>query len=140
MPRASKRKLSQEIALEIDNEFVNLISTLNTTHETSEFLINFLTDEEKMMLSKRLMLHLMLEKHYSTSNIERILLMSRDTVGKHKKSWITGGLTYRQVLQKLIKKKNTKEALKKVESKLDYLKLKLKSSRRMKVEAKKLAR
>lgn len=131
MPRASKRKLNPDIELQINNEFINLISTLHTTHETYEFLINFLTPEEKVMLSKRLMLHIMLEKHYKTSNIQNVLLMSRDTIQHHKKSWLVGGLTYRQILKKLIKRANTRAVLKKVEGKISFLELSKKSKSKM---------
>ncbi len=136
MPRASKRKLSRELISEIDDEFINLISTLHTTNEIREFFSNFLTNEEKVMLSKRLMLHLMLEKRYKTSNIESILLISRDTVGKHKKSWIVGGITYRQVLRKLIGKATTRKIIAKIDSKLHYFDLAIKSRSNMQARAK----
>lgn len=136
MPRASKRQLSKDIIVEIDNEFVNLISSLRTSQEIQEFLNNFLTKEEKTMLSKRLMLHLMLEKRYRTNNIENILKISRDTVSKHKGSWIVGGITYKKVLRKLIGKANTRKIIKKIDSKLNYLDLAIKSRSNMQARAK----
>ena len=61
MPRASKRSVDKNLRIELQDNFAYLISSLHKSSDIQQFFETFLTDEEKTMLTKRLMLHLMLE-------------------------------------------------------------------------------
>ena len=59
MPRVSKRKVSKKLAVELENQFVDLISLLKSPKYIRSFFQQFLTKEEKLMVIKRLMLHIL---------------------------------------------------------------------------------
>ena len=60
MPRASRRPIKENVDEELRENFSSLISSLSDSGEIRKFFEDFLTHEEQVMLSKRLMLHLML--------------------------------------------------------------------------------
>ena len=84
MPRASKKQLSKNIYKELDDHFSSLISSLQSPNDIDGFFNDFLSAEEKTMLTKRLMLHLMLENGYQTPAIKAVLGMSFETIRVHK--------------------------------------------------------
>lgn len=114
MPRASKRKVEKELNLELELQFASLISELNYTKDIKEFFEHFLTREEKIMLMKRLMLHLMIELGYKTHEIGSVLKVSRETIRSHRQKWTVGGKEYREILAKLIKKNKGREVWQKI--------------------------
>ena len=104
MPRASRRPIDKNLDHELRENFASLISSLQNSYEIEGFLNDFLTKEEKIMLGKRLMLHLMLENNYPTSNIETSLKVSRETVRVHKNIWQNAGSIYKEIISKISKK------------------------------------
>jgi len=80
MPRISKYKLGKEELQTIQNHFSYLISSLTDSREIENFLDGFFTPEEKIMLSKRLALQMMLKKGYSPSVIQPALHISYESV------------------------------------------------------------
>lgn len=136
MPRASKRFLNKNVHRELQDHFAYLISSLQKSEDIERFFDEFLTREEKLMLSKRLMLHMMLENDYSISHIERVLKMSRETIRYHKHIWEKGGSIYRNIISKIVKRQKTKEFWKKVEEALKPVDLLMKSKTNMKARAK----
>lgn len=136
MPRASKRKLSKDLFFELENEFISLVSKLHNSSEIKNFLDTFLTKEEKIMLSKRLMMHVMLEKGHKSKDIETALLLSRETILKHKYVWLKSGLLYRNVLKKILSNNSTKKIFSKIEDVLYVFELMGGSKTNMKARAK----
>ena len=140
MPRASKKQLSKTIYEELDDHFSYLISSLQSPNDIDIFFNDFLSAEEKTMLTKRLMLHLMLESGYQTPAIKAVLGMSFETIRVHRNIWGKGGKTYKAMLQKLVKREKAKLFWKKVESILKPLNLALHAESDMKARAKLLNR
>lgn len=136
MPRASKRFISKSVNSELKEYFANLISSLNSSKEIEQFFNDFLTIEEKIMLSKRLMLHLMLENRYQNYQIEEVLKVSGETVRVHKNIWEKGGILYKKTIGKIAKKQKNKYFWRKVERILKPLELALESKTNMKSRAK----
>ncbi|HVF69900.1 MAG TPA: Trp family transcriptional regulator [Xanthomonadales bacterium] len=136
MPRASKRILNKNIYEELEDHFSFLISSLHSSQDIERFFSDFLTSEEKSMLTKRLMLHLMLENGYTVSHIKAVLNMSRETIRVHQHVWGKGGNTYKVMLQKIAHREKTKEFWKKVEQILRPFDLALQSKTNMKARAK----
>jgi len=115
MPRASEKNVNKDILEESQDNFALLISALNKEKDIQTFFENFLTKEEKTMLTKRLMLHLLLEKEYRVTEIASILGISRETIRVHKHVWSQRDETYKSLLRKIAKLKKTKAFWKKVE-------------------------
>lgn len=136
MPRASRKEVNRSLQIEMQDNFALLISSLSSSRDIQQFFQTFLTDEEKTMLTKRLMLHLMLENYYDPAEISTVLGFSRETVYKHKIIWITGGDVYKTVIKKIAGKTKTKDFWKKVEKFLRPLELALISKSNMRARAK----
>ncbi len=136
MPRTSRKKLNKELEEKLKEYFSFLISSLNSREEIEGFFEDFLTTEERRMLSKRLMLHLMLENNYRLVDISCALGISNETIRTHKNLWQRGGIIYKRIIQKLGKREITKKLWKKIEKILKPVDLFLQSKRDMKARAK----
>lgn len=136
MPRASRRLINKTINDELKEHFTSLISVLTNSKDIEEFFLDFLTDEEKKMLTKRLMLHLMIENGYRIFQIESVLGISRETIRVHKHIWSRGGETYRKLIGKIAKREKAKRFWEKVEKILKPIDLALKAKTNMKARAK----
>ena len=88
------------------------------------------------MLSKRLMLHLMLENGYDVVEISNVLSLSKETVYKHKMIAQGGDETYKIIISKIASRRNTKEFWKNVEKILRPAVLALDAKSNMKARAK----
>lgn len=125
---------------DVESNFAFLISSLRSSSDISLFFEDFLSDEEKTMLTKRLMLHMMLENGYQMSEIKSVLLMSFDTIRIHNHVWKKGGKTYRTILQKIAKREKAKEFWEKVEKVLKPFELAMTAKTNMGSRAKLLNR
>jgi uncharacterized protein YerC len=139
MPRASTRPVNENIKGELQDNFALLISSLTSPRDIQQFFETFLTSEEKTMLTKRLMLHLMLENRYTALEIAAVLGLSRDTVRIHKLVWISGGDVYKSIIAKLASKRKTSQFWKSVETILRPLEYALQAKSNMKARAKLLS-
>lgn len=136
MPRTSKRQLNQKVKIELQDNFAYLISSLNNSNDIQNFFKDFLTDEERMMLSKRLMVHLMLDRGYETQDICSAVGVSKEMVRIHKTNNHIGGPVYKKIISKLVQRKEIKEFWKKVEKSLKPLEYMLTAKTNMKSRAK----
>ena len=136
MPRTSRFRLEQKKFQEINSHLLLLISSLNKTDEIEGFLNGFLTKEEKTMLAKRLVLFMMLKRNYSPSVIQNTLHVSYETVRSYQNQLGSKGSDFQTIIDKLIKREETKELFQKIDEMLKPLKLALDSKRNMKSRAK----
>jgi uncharacterized protein YerC len=136
MPRASRKQVDKDTQEELRDNFAFLISALHKSKDIEQFFEDFLTREEKTMLAKRLMLHLMLENEYTALEIQAVLGMSRDTIRIHKDLWNRGGETHKEMIRKIAKREKTKEFWKKVEKILKPLEHALQAKTNMKARSK----
>lgn len=136
MPRVSRVPINKNLSKELEDHFATLISSLLDSAEIEHFFQEFLTREEKIMLLKRLMLHLMLENGYKVSEIKSMLGMSKETIRVHKNLWIRGGNIYKNIISKLARKEKTKRFWQKVEKILTPVNLALRAKTDMRARAK----
>lgn len=136
MPRVSRKVIKKEMLQELDDYFVSLISGLVNPNQIRYFLNDFLTLEEKVMLAKRLMVHLMLENGYGSSQIENVVGVSRETIRIHRSIWSRGGQAYKRIIGRISKKEKSKRFWQKVEKILTPLDLALRSGTDMRARAK----
>lgn len=117
MTMVSKHPLSKEVKDRVYEIFLQTLAELKTSIEVEDFLDQFLTPTEKIMLAKRLSIAFLLEKNYDARSISQILKVSTKTVSnvnlwiKHNK----GGLY--KAIQKLLEKKANEEFW----NKIDYV-------------------
>lgn len=136
MPRASRKRIKKKVYEEVIGNFASLITALKNPYEIEFFFQDFLTKEEKLMLSKRLMLHLLLERGFYSSQIESTLGVSKETVRTHKNVWSRGGKVYKSIIQEIAKRNKTKEFWEKIEKLLKPVELVLQAKTNMKARAK----
>lgn len=93
MPHVSKKELSGEQFKELFGELVRAIDSLSTRKKKNNFLWDFLTPTEKIMLSKRLAVIALLEAGVSHYEIWSRLNMSSSTISRIAKVHDRGGYT-----------------------------------------------
>lgn len=136
MPRASKIKLKKEKLKEIQEHFSYLISTLNNSDEIENFFDNFLSEEEKVMLTKRLVLFMMIKRGYPSHVIQSALNISYETIRIHADKILLKNEMFQKTVEKLIKREKSREFWKKADKLLKPFELALKSKTDMKARAK----
>lgn len=82
MPQVSKRLTSQKISKRLPELLIETIVNCSSKDHTREFLDDFLTPTEKIMLGKRLAIAVLLLKDYDYATISQLLKVSSATIGK----------------------------------------------------------
>jgi uncharacterized protein YerC len=100
MPRRSKIELSQDTIQELEDKFFDFLSSLNTS-ETRSFFSEFLTDEEKMMMYKRLALYWSLLEGYPLSKIQQTIGVTHDTTRIYNKKKNTLSNDFKLLLKRI---------------------------------------
>ncbi len=136
MPRVSKRQLQQDQLEQINEHFSILIATLNNSKEVENFLEQFLTKEEKVMLSKRLVLFMMIKKGYDPSIIKPALNISYETVRSYTNHLLTKNDLFQKTIERLITRERAKIFWDRVETIFKPISLALQAKRSMKARAK----
>ncbi len=136
MTRISKYKLPQEKIEEIRNHFSHLVASLTNAKEIESFLDEFLTQEERLMLAKRLVLLMMIKRGYSPSLIQSVLHVSYESVRTYTNQLVNKSKLFQETIAALIKREKAKEFWAKVEKLLKPIDLALRSKNDMKARAK----
>lgn len=136
MPRVSRTKLHPRKIEEIREYFSFLIASLSNSSEIENFLDGFLTNEEKVMLSKRLVLLMMLQRGYSPLVIRSVLHLSHESIRIYANLLPTRNKLFGKTIERLIKREKTQEFWQKVDKLLKPLELALRSGADMKARAK----
>ena len=82
MPRVSPRPLKKEIEKEITANLDWIFSQLKSEPVAKDFLEDFLTAEERLMLAKRLAVVYLLKEGFSYGKISEALKITPVTIGK----------------------------------------------------------
>lgn len=114
MPRVSRRLLERSVTQEINELFCSMVANLKKATEVEQFLNDFLTTEEKLMLSKRLAVVLLIVEGYDYRLICNILKVSPTTVNTAKQALKTKGPAYRRVIETLVAQEQLREFWEKV--------------------------
>lgn len=135
MPRASRKPINPTLNKDLEESFSDLISTLQKPSDIKLFLNDFLTKEEKIMLFKRLMLHLMLEKGFKSSEIQITLGIKYETIRVHKNNWERGSDVYKSILRSIASKQKARLIFKRIEKMFNKLDLAMKARNDMQARA-----
>jgi len=136
MPRISRYKLGKEELQSIQNHFSYLISSFTNSQEIENFFDGFLTPEEKLMLSKRLVLFMMIKRGYPPSVIQPSLHISYESVRTYTNLFSHKNELFQKTLDRLIKRDKTQEFWKKIDKVLKPVDLFLRAKTDMKARAK----
>ena len=136
MARISKSSLNQKTVNELKDHFSFLISSLTKSEDVENFFKEFLTKEEKIMLTKRLVLFMMLKKELSPFVIQSALHVSYETVRTYQNQLEYKSPSFHKAIEKLLKRDQTIKFFKKIEKILKPIDLALKSKRDMRARAK----
>ena len=136
MTRISKFHLNQNQLQEIKEHFAFLISSLSNSNEIKNFLDEFLTKEEKIMLTKRLGLFMMLKRNFHSEAIKSALHVSYETVRTYQNQLQYKNSSFHQTIERLLKRENVINFFKKVEKILKPIDLAISAKRDMRARAK----
>lgn len=136
MPRVSKARLYEQRLGEIEQHFSQLVSSLTTHSAIEGFFSDFLTREEKIMLTKRLVLYMMVKRGYSPSSIQAALHVSYETVRTYNNLLASKNAIFHKIIDDLIEKEKSKEFWRKVDKALRPIELALQAKTNMKARAK----
>src|SRR5437879_2811257 len=115
MPRVSKSPLATQQIEELSEHFTYLLTSLTNKRDIDQFLTEFLTTEEKIMMGKRLMLFILLSQKYPEPTIKRALHLSHETIRTYAHLLPTKTSQFHILIQKLVQRQQTKNFLKKIE-------------------------
>lgn len=117
MPRVSPRALKKELSEEIVNNLWWVFGQIKFQPEVVGFIQSITTQEERVMLAKRLAILYMLSKGYHYSDISEALKVTPATIGKMRMI-----LEYRKPqLEKVLKVLDRYENSKKLGQRLDRI-------------------
>jgi len=139
MPRASKAILSNKELEDLFMDLSGVINSLPSKAKVAEFLDEFLTKEEKIMLSKRLTLLALLYSARPLPTIQQTLGMSNESMRKYNISARFKSEEFKNHIIKIGNKRKHKDFFAKLEKKLRPLDLAFKSRTDMRARAKLLS-
>lgn len=109
MPPVSKRFISPKISKNINDLLINSFSKARGKDDLLPFISDLLTPTEKIMVSKRLAIALLLlRKDIDQRQIAKVLKVSTGTIARVNIVLNTEGVGYRNVLNKILKDENLK--------------------------------
>ena len=114
MTRVSKYFVDRQMRIEIDDAFRWLVSSLKNDKLVALFIKDFFTEEERLMLSKRLFIGYLVAKGLDYLEITSILKVSTATV-KQAKDWLERRQGYREIIKMLVKRQKQIEFDEKLE-------------------------
>ena len=112
MPRVSPRPIKKEIEKEITANLEWVFSQLKSEPAAKDFLDDFLTDEERLMLAKRLAVVYLLKEGFSYNKISEALKITPVTIGKIRRILKSGKPRTTEIFIRMEKLRSLNEALK----------------------------
>lgn len=121
MSQVSKVKLEGIVQKELYDEFSWIVSELKDSKEVESFFSELLTQTEKIMLTKRLAIAVLLTRGYTYRDIRKVLRVSFPTI-RSMQFWLNhgrGGL--KGAVEKILKRREIQIFLERIDKILDKL-------------------
>ena len=115
MSQVSKYPISKEVETRIFEVLSEVISGLRLPSDVNDFLEDFLSPVEKIMLAKRLSIAVLLKKGYDYQQIKKILRVTPTTIATVNMALKYTGQGYNRVVEKIIKSEKIEEFWNKVD-------------------------
>ena len=128
MPKVSKNLLPEETKKEIMGALIKTLTKIDNDRLLARFLDDLLTPTEKLMLGKRLMVAVLLQKGYSYGAVCRVLKMSKTTVHIIQRDLFRSGEGYKKIFDLFFRESKGKKILYAIERFLDKITLPVKGS------------
>lgn len=103
MAQISKRPLTKDIEMRVLYTLWDALAYLKNEADTKKFLEDLLTPTEKVMLSKRLAIAVLLTKNYDYKSIKQILKVSSGTINNIAKWMKISGSGFKMTINHLLK-------------------------------------
>lgn len=120
MTQLSKNPVHKDVYYSIRDDFLWVLSALRGQEETKAFFYDFFTKTERVMLTKRLAIAMMLHENYSYDQICFILHVSTSTINRVMQWLDKGGSGVTIILDKLIKEEKMKKFWSKIDRALEH--------------------
>lgn len=119
MSQVSKINLEGIIQKELYDEFSWIVSELKNTQEVENFFSELLTKTEKIMLTKRLAIAVLLVKGYTYRDIRQVLRVSFPTI-RSVQFWLDHGRGgYKNAVEKITSRREILAFLERVDKLID---------------------
>lgn len=118
MTQVSKYPIPKEIADRIFDVFLKTLVEIQNKEEADQFMSDFLTPTEKIMLAKRLAIAFLLEKGYDYRTIQRMIRVSAATITSVNIVRKYGSNGYKNLIGKILRDESLKRFLENVAIKL----------------------
>lgn len=129
MPKVSENPISRETERQIFDAFIKTFARIDNPQVLKMFADDLFTPTEKIMLAKRLMAAVLIQKGYAPSVICSILKMSKTTVNTIQRDLRKHGEGYKTVFNKFFRETRVEKFLDSAEKWLRALQLPIKGSR-----------
>ena len=136
MPRVSKAILTDKDLAELSDQLHSLLAKLTSTQDVKDFMEEFLTKEEKIMLGKRLALYHGLYTQHDPSYLQQLLGVSNEMVRIYNQKRFLKSEKFKNKILHHFSKGKAMRTLQNLEKKLKPLELMLRSRNDMKARAK----
>lgn len=103
MAQISKYPVHKDVERRMFEVFKHAISHLHTTEEIEDFLKDFLSPVEKIMLAKRLSIAVLLAKGYTYPSIGNILRVAPNTIAGVSVGLKYSGRGYKKMVEKILR-------------------------------------
>lgn len=128
MTKVSKNPLSKETQREVTEALIRTLAKIDDDKLLARFLDDLLTPIEKLMLGKRLMVAVLLQRGYSYGAVCRILKMSKTTVFLIQRELLKSGEGYRKIFELFFRESKGSKIIAAIERFLDSITLPVKGS------------
>jgi uncharacterized protein YerC len=115
MTQISRYPVSSTVNKQILQLFRNAISSLKQSDEIDDFLEDFLSPVEKIMLAKRLAIAVMLAKGYDYQSIKAILHVTPSTIASVSIRLKYAGKGYKKTVEKILQEEKINDFWQKVD-------------------------
>lgn len=115
MAQISKYRLSEKEEAEIKSLLNQIFAALYDRQDVADFLGEFLTPTERIVLSKRIAIALLLKKNFQYEAVMRLLKVSAPTVADVSLKLKYAGQGYHRILDKILKEKSINQFFSKIE-------------------------
>ncbi|MBU2052195.1 trp operon repressor [Patescibacteria group bacterium] len=116
MAQISKYRLFEKAEAEIKSLFTEIIALLSRPQDIADFLDDFLTPTERIVLSKRITVALLLKQGCSYEVIMKTLKVSAPTVANVSLKLKYSGKGYHRILDKILAQQKIKGIFDKIEN------------------------
>lgn len=115
MTQVSKYPVHKDVEKRMSEIFKTAIASLNSSQEIEDFLNDFFSPVEQIMLAKRLAIAVLLAKGYSYPSIRKILRVTPSTIAVVSQSLKYSGKGYKKMVEKILSDEKKDEFWQKID-------------------------